>query len=210
MYRAGRQCLLVTQDRVLERRAAAAQAHGHHRTAAADLLQASQLYSRAGAPDDSETAALAAAALLADEDASLADRVVREVTAVPAAHGAAAARRGLVGGHVAMRRGDWGEALRRLDQARQGALDCRDPVTYLLASVQASEAAEKGKDLQAAYGRLATAWTTLSDLLGREIAAEQVRPCLQALRNRLGQETFRKAKQNYEQSRRWQLAGGSS
>lgn len=199
-----------TRAQVFERRAAAAHADGDGRAAAADLLHASQLYSRAGLSEDGEAAALAAAALLAGVDPSLADQVVQEVMASPPAHGAVAARRGLVGGHVAASRGNWKEALARLDQARQGALDCRDPVTYLLASVQASEAAEKDNDLETAYGRLATAWSTLSDLLGRDMAAEQVRPCLQALRLRWGQETFQTAKTKYEATRRRELLDGQA
>jgi len=50
----------------------------------------------------------------------------------------------------------------------------------------------------------------LSDLLGRDMAAEQVRPCLQALRLRWGQETFQTAKTKYEATRRRELLDGQA
>jgi len=192
----------LTRARLLERSAAAALACGRPRDGADDLLGAATLYTGHGAPADGEAAALAAAAVLADLDTGAAERIVAEIAAEPPADGAAAARRGLVSGRVAARAGNQRSALERFDGARQGALDCRDPISYLAAAAEGAAAAEACGLMEAAYERLATAWATLSDLMGPESARELVRPALQGLRDRLGAARFNAVRAAYEARRR--------
>jgi hypothetical protein len=93
-------------------------------------------------------------------------------------------------------------ALKRFDEARQGALDVVDAVSYLVAAISASQAAEDMGDFETAYARLAIAWASLSDLLDANTAAQMIRPELEGLRERLGTDDFTAAKHQYEKKRR--------
>ena len=95
-------------------------------------------------------------------------------------------------------------------QARQAALDANMPVNYVTASMMIAELAEHAHDLEASYAALATGWATLSDLLGREVAAESFRPRLQALRDRIGDARFAEIKHAYEAKRREERAAAPS
>lgn len=101
-----------------------------------------------------------------------------------------------------LRENDLGAAREVAAQARQAALDASMPVNYVAASMMISELAEHAHAEQEAYAALATGWATLSDLLGREAAAETFRPSLQALRGRLGEVRFAAAKHAYEEQQR--------
>ncbi|MFO1119687.1 MAG: hypothetical protein U1E38_06120 [Rhodospirillales bacterium] len=191
----------MVEAQLLERRAAAALASKDPPKAAVDLLRAATLYSAGGALADGEAAALGAAAVLAEVDTDAAERVVSQIFTTPPIDGGAAARRGLVAGRVALRAGKPALALERLDGARQGALDCRDPISYLAAAVEGSQAAEVCGLCAVAYARLATAWGTLSDLVGHDATGELLRPALTALRERLGAAAFAEAKATYEAER---------
>jgi hypothetical protein len=187
---------------LLQRRAAAAIGCERWGEAAADLNDAADILATHAKPADAEAARLAAAAALANFDAQGAERILSSINATVAQDGAAAARRGLVSGQIAMLNGNTQAALNRFDSARQGALDAGDALSYFAASVQASAAAEAMGDDLSAYARLATAWASLSDVLGRETAADMIRPALFALRDRVGQQRFLHAKQQYESQRR--------
>jgi hypothetical protein len=191
----------LDRAQLLQRRAAASLASQCSLEAANDLLHASRLYLERGHPADGEACALAAASVLAEVDAAAAERVISEISATVPADGAAATRRGLVGGRVAMQSGAASLALQRFDEARQGALDVADPISYFAAAVEASHAAEALGEPRTAYARLVTAWASLSDILGREDAARLVRPALEGLRDRLGAQRFVAAKREYESER---------
>lgn len=188
--------------RVLQRRAAAGMAAGRYRDAAGDLMDAEDVFARGGAHDEAEAAALGAAAAIANVEPETAERVLAAVNASPPRDGVAAAQRGIVGGEVAMRAGNPSLALRRFDAARRGALDAADPIAYLRAVSDAVGALETLGDHAAAYGRLATAWTTIGDLLGAEPGRQLVRPLLEEMRERIGADRFAEARATYER-RRW-------
>jgi hypothetical protein len=187
---------------MLQRRAAAAIACERLTEAAADLLKASKIFVDSGRHADAEACALAAAGVLASVDTTSAERILTEIAASVPADGSAAARRGLVGGKVAMQAGEPALALKRFDEARQGALDATDPLSYLAAAVEASHAAEAMGELKGAYAQLARAWGSLSGLLGRDAAEKMIAPELEALRDRLGAPRFDAARQAYEAERR--------
>ena len=187
---------------ILQRRAAAAVACERLTEAAADLLKASKIFVASGKHADAEACALAAAGVLASVDTTSAERIMTEIAASVPADGSAAARRGLVGGKVAMQAGVPALALKRFDQARQGVSTQRIRSRYLAATVEASHAAEAMGELKVAYAQLARAWGSLSGLLGRDAADKMIRPELEALRDRLGTPSFDAARQAYEAERR--------
>lgn len=187
---------------VLQRRAAAASAAHDEQGAANDFCVAADLMEQGGKAADAEAARLAAAACLSTVDPQRAEALWRQVNQHPPRDGTSAARRGLVGGHIALQGHEPALALARYGAARQGALDARDAASYLAASVQSANLLEQLGQLNDAYARLASAWVTLGSLLGRESAATLVRPAMQGLRERLGHEVFQRLKDGYEATRR--------
>lgn len=191
---------------VLQRRAVAANASHDERAAAEDFCAAATLMQAAGLTADAEAARLAAASCLSAVDPAGAEALWSEIDQQPPFDGAVAARRGLVGGHVALQNQQPARALARFGAARQGALDARDAASYLAASVQSASVLEQQGQVDDAYARLASAWVTLGDLLGRESAASLVRPAMQGLRDRLGTEAFQRVREGYA-ARRKRTAG---
>ncbi|MGE0348881.1 hypothetical protein [Hydrogenophaga sp.] len=191
---------------LLQRRAAAATASHDERAAADDFRAAAALMQAAGLTADAEAARLAAASTLAAVDPAGAEALWREIDQQPPRDGAVAARRGLVGGHVAMLGQQPALALARYGAARQGALDARDAASYLAASVQSASLLEQQGQVDDAYARLASAWVTLGDLLGKDAAVSLVRPAMQGLRDRLGTEAFQRVREGYA-ARRKRSAG---
>jgi hypothetical protein len=187
---------------VLQRRAAAALSAHDERGAAADFSSAAALMQSLGLAADVQAARLAAASCLSMVDAPAAEAIWRDVDQQPARDGSAAARQGLVGAQIALALGQPVLALERLARARQGALDARDATSYLAASVQAASLLEQQGQAQDAYARLASAWVTLGDLLGKEPAANLVRPALAGLRERLGEAVFQRVRQAHNAQRR--------
>lgn len=179
---------------LLQRRAAAAVAAGRWRDAAGDLMDAEELFHDQGATDEAEATALGAAAAIANVEPDVGEKVWAAVSGSVPTDGTAAARRGIVGGQVAMLAGDPALALQRFDSARQGALDAADPITYLSAVSEAVRAAEALGDDVTAYTRLATAWVTLGDLIGVEAGRQLVRPLMERLRDSLGPDRFSAAR----------------
>lgn len=192
----------LLRAQVLQRKAAAATAAHLWPQAASDLSAAAELLQTAGHAADAEAARLAGASVLAHGDALAAESAWDELVELPAADGSAAARRGLVGGHIALLRGDLPAAVQRFDAARQGALDARDALSYLAAAQHAADVLVELDLAQQAYARLATAWATLGDLLGREAGADLARPALLRLRERLGEQAFVRVREGYEAARR--------
>ena len=101
-----------------------------------------------------------------------------------------------------------GETTKALDYARRSrdsALQATAPVSYLAASVEMAESFQSRGDYADAYGTLATAWATLSDLLGNDTARSWIEPCLIAYQVRWGEVGFQHAKSGYESQRRARL-----
>jgi tetratricopeptide (TPR) repeat protein len=90
-------------------------------------------------------------------------------------------------------------------QARSAALEAVAPLSYFAASVELAEALEAQDKLAEAYGALATAWATLSDVLGRDAAQSWVEPCLMAYQLKWGDAIFAQTRKKYETTRRTEL-----
>lgn len=84
------------------------------------------------------------------------------------------------------------------ESARQDALECMDPMLYLLACLSLAEVREKGKDLVGVLTILFTAKATLQDLLG-EAAGRPVLGVVQSCERRWGQPVFDAALAEYRQ-----------
>jgi len=98
-------------------------------------------------------------------------------------------------------------ALQFAGEARDLSLRATQPVSYLASAGIASELHAASGDRVAAYGVLATAWVTLGDLLGRDVAASWVKPLLLSCAAKWGDVAFAKAKAAYEAARRAQGDG---
>jgi tetratricopeptide (TPR) repeat protein len=95
-----------------------------------------------------------------------------------------------------------------LEFARRSCEAAREavaPLSYFGASAALAETLQAKGDFAGAYGALATAWATLSDLLGKETASTWIEPCLMAFQVQWGNEVFAKAKLDYETKRRAEL-----
>lgn len=86
--------------------------------------------------------------------------------------------------------------------ARTAALEAVAPLSYIAASVELAEALQAQGDYAGAYGALATAWATVSDVLGDETAGSWVEPVMLGFAARWGAPVFRTAKAEYEAQRR--------
>ncbi len=93
-------------------------------------------------------------------------------------------------------------ALQYARLARSAALEAVAPLSYFAASVELAEVLEAQGELAEAYGALATAWVTLSDVLGRDAAQSWVEPCLMAYQLKWGEVIFAQAREEYEAARR--------
>ncbi|KVD68441.1 hypothetical protein [Burkholderia ubonensis] len=100
--------------------------------------------------------------------------------------------------------GHWSAARLAAGAARARALEAVAPVPYFAASVELAEIHDALGERTDAYGSLATAWATLSDLLGADVARSWVEPCLLALRMRWGEAGFDQAKRAHDDRRRAQ------
>jgi hypothetical protein len=97
---------------------------------------------------------------------------------------------------------DLDTALDAARSAAQHALDGVLPDLYVGASFAASEIAEKKGDREQAYGLLVTAWSTLSDLMGKELAEATVSPRLRDLAKRWGEPEFRRVRDAWTRGNR--------
>ncbi len=105
--------------------------------------------------------------------------------------------------------GQYEAAVEMARRSRDAALQAVVPVSYFAANVELAESLSAMGDLSTAYGTLATAWVTLSDLLGKDVAASWVEPCLLGYKIRWGDEVFQKAKATYETQRRGEKNHGT-
>lgn len=86
--------------------------------------------------------------------------------------------------------------------ARARALEAVAPLSYYAAAVALAEAFEGMGSHTDAYAALATAWATLGDVLGRDVAESWVAPILEAYRMKWGGEGFAKAKAQHDARRK--------
>lgn len=89
--------------------------------------------------------------------------------------------------------------------AREAALLAVAPIAYFAASVYLSQAADLLGDRVEAYRALATAWVTLSDLLGEPVARSWVEPVLLAFQWQWGEEAFATVRAEHDRQRRIDL-----
>jgi hypothetical protein len=84
--------------------------------------------------------------------------------------------------------------------AREAALEAVAPLSYFAAAVALARAADLQQRTQA-YRALATAWVTLADLLGTEIARSWVEPVLAGFKLQWGDAAFAQARAEHERQR---------
>jgi len=96
-------------------------------------------------------------------------------------------------------------ALEHARAARSAALAAVAVTSYFAASVELAEAHRVRAEHADAYGALATAWASLSDVIGGETAQSWVEPCLAAYRVAWGDAAFQQARSEYESALRRQL-----
>lgn len=93
-------------------------------------------------------------------------------------------------------------AMASAQAAREHALASNAPTSYLGAAVTIAQLAELAGDRLSAYEALATAWVTLADLLGRDVARMSFEPKLREIRERWGGPAFDEIKKSYEAQRK--------
>lgn len=98
--------------------------------------------------------------------------------------------------------GCFGEAVGSARQARSRALEAVAPLSYYGAAVALAEGLDHMGMRTDAYAALATAWVTLGDLLGREVAESWVAPILEAYRMKWGAPAFAAAKAEHDARRK--------
>jgi tetratricopeptide (TPR) repeat protein len=86
--------------------------------------------------------------------------------------------------------------------ARASARSAVAPVPYFAAAVEQCEALDMLGDRPGAYEALTSAWGSLSDLLGAEVAKSWVEPCLLALKLRWGEAGFDAVKAAHDAGRK--------
>lgn len=115
---------------------------------------------------------------------------------------ALAPRVALLRARLALHHGDVAAALGAAQEARDLALGVVEPVAYFAAAALLAQLHNAAGDRLAAYRSLATAWATLGDLLGREVAASWVRPLLLAYAVQWGEAGFAQVKAAHDAGRR--------
>lgn len=98
------------------------------------------------------------------------------------------------------------EAAELARRARKKALEALAPLSYYGAAVVLAEALEARARRSEAYATLATAWVTLGDLLGNEVAESWVAPIIEAYRMKWGAAGFAAAKSAHDSRRRAEMA----
>jgi tetratricopeptide (TPR) repeat protein len=201
----GREALTAEgRSAVLRRRAAAAMALGRVEEAGADLLEVCALLERARGKEAAMFARLEHAGLLWRH--GHADESARVLGAVETLNPHVAAEALVLRARMARETGDLDAALEQAERARAAALEAIAPVSYFEAAAELAETLRLRGDFAAAYGVMAAAWGTLSDVIGAEAARSWVEPVLAAYRLGWGDEEFRRAKSAYEDARRQRSA----
>ena len=98
--------------------------------------------------------------------------------------------------------GQFAEAAESARQARTLALEAVAPLSYYGAAAALAESLDAMGLRTDAYTALATAWATLGDLLGRDVAESWVAPMLEAYRMKWGVTAFAAAKAAHDARRR--------
>lgn len=117
------------------------------------------------------------------------------------------ARSALLRARLAQHGGDLTRALAAAETARTQSLAAVAPVSYFAAAALLAQLHDAAGERVAAYGVLATAWATLGDLLGADVAASWVRPLLLAFSLQWGDAAFADAKARHDAQRRARRAG---
>jgi tetratricopeptide (TPR) repeat protein len=192
---------------LLRRRGNALAMARQFQAAAADLAVAYDLLVQAGeAADARHTLVEQATALHEGGDATGAQRILATTRDLAEAAGdhAVLADIDLLTVALALSRQDAAAAMQAARQAREHALRAVALLPYIAAVAAIADLAQAAGDKQAAYEALVTGWTTLGDLLGREVARATFAPKLQELRTHWGDVAFAEVKAVYEQRRRAQ------
>ena len=113
-----------------------------------------------------------------------------------------ASERLLLIARLALDNGRFAEAAECARLARARALEAVAPLSYYAAAVALAEAFEGMGRHTNAYAALATAWATLGDVLGRDVAESWVAPILEAYRMKWGGEGFATAKAQHDARRK--------
>jgi len=191
---------------LLRRRAMTRVALGQTEAAGTDFDEA---YALLAAARDVDTALFVrieqAALLLQYDDTSGARRVLAALGENMAASATSAhlrAELGVLRARLARADGDMAKAADDARQARAAALEANAPVSYFAAAVELAHALQAQGDRSGTYSALATAWATISDALGKDVARSWVEPCLLAYKVYWGDEAFQRAKAEYEAERR--------
>lgn len=191
---------------LLRGRAASLLAIGRLADAAADFAEAFQLLE--------STHGLATACFLLTEQAGLllqsghrseAERVAQDVEGRAPVHDAhLRADILLLRARLARARGDSTSVLEYGGKARRAALEAVAPVSYFGACAELAAAYDQRGDFDSAYLVLATAWGTLSDVIGTEASSAWVEPVLAGYRIVWGADKFARVKAAHDQARRRQ------
>ncbi|ANH68307.1 hypothetical protein [Mitsuaria sp. 7] len=94
------------------------------------------------------------------------------------------------------------EAARLAHLAREAALEAVAPLSYFAAAVALARAADLRGDRTEAYRVTASAWVTLADLLGQDLARSWMEPVLLGFKLRWGDDAFAEARAAHERQRR--------
>ncbi len=113
-----------------------------------------------------------------------------------------ASERLLLIARLALANGRFAAAAESARLARASALEAVAPLSYYAAAVALAEAFEGMGRHTDAYAALATAWATLGDVLGRDVAESWVAPILEAYRMKWGAEGFATAKAQHDARRK--------
>lgn len=119
------------------------------------------------------------------------------------------AERRLLLAQLALADRDGVAAIAQAQAARSAALEGVAPLSYFAAAVTLAQALAERNQKVSAYQVLATAWATLGDLLGRDVAQSWVLPVIEAYRLHWGASVFAEVKATHDQQRRAAMAGSS-
>jgi len=190
---------------MLRRRAAVRAAGGGCDAALEDLAAALALLEAAGEQAAARRVRIEQASALhavgrSQESEQLAGEVISEAAA--AGDPGVAADGWLLRAALAFERRDAAAAREAALQAREMALQAVAAPAYFAAARALSLACDALGERVQAYRALATAWATLGDLLGKELARSWVQPLLASLRGQWGEEAFAQVRARHDEERR--------
>ncbi len=190
---------------LLRKKAGALALAGKFSEAAAELTSAIQLLQKNNDPQNTLRARIEQATAYyqaGDAQKGAAQAQAARQSAQAVGDHAALADLDILEATQAITRKDTTAALAAASSARKEALAGRAPVPYISAVAAIARLQESTGDNVTAYATLSTGWATLGDLLGSQAARITFEPLLTQMRQRLGDEQFRRIKTTYEESRR--------